>query len=395
MRKTLLATLAAGSLAIPAATHGITPARQLLLDAAVDSIEHLEEAIDILETNLEPGDAVDPVSEGAIAGLLDLAIANSELLGAAIADDPELTGAPERDPAIAFTNDAIDQMLGTGLLVDGTKPIKAKKLAEALEDALDLHVASLTALQGRPDRFLAGRTFERETEAHWGKLDWLLPRLADDGIPFDRTAFFETFAVRGRPATILERVRLRDDLGVRIDFKNQVLGLSGDGKVPITGGVALDRSLSQQYTVLASFELPAKIGRQRLDALTGFSTGLYVASDGGPTPASSFVVEHQTTPQGFQQSFVASGSTIIATHPHGAPSLSRRLRTFVVKGPDFVRLGFIQRDGDVSTVHATEVPTTAELPYLSFYVRNGTKKTRVEIDNLLIFVQPHPIGVEE
>jgi hypothetical protein len=396
MRKTLLAILAAAaSLAAPEASHGITPARQLLLEANVDSIEYIEEAIDLLETTLEPGDPVDPVTEGAIAGLLDLAIENTELLGGAIADDPELTGAPERDPALAFTNDAIDQMIGTGLLIDGTKPIKAKKLAEALEDARDLQVATLTALQGRPDRFVPGRTFEREIDAHWGKVGWLLPRLGDDGIPFDRTLIFETFAVRGKPATVLERLGFAFDAGIGADFKGGVLGLRGLEGTPITGGVSFGRTLSEQYTAIASFELPQKIGRQRLDALNGFSAGLYVASDRSAAPASSFVIEHQTTNQGWVQSFVAQGSTIVATFPHGSPSLDRRLRTFAVRDGDSVRLGVIQRDGDVSTVHAIELPLATTLPYLSLYFRNGTKKTRVEIDNLMIFATPYPIGVKE
>jgi hypothetical protein len=395
MRKTLLAILVtAGSLAAPAASHGITPARQLLLEATVDSIDSLEEAFDFL-TTLDPGDPVDPVTEGAISGLLDLAIDNTEFLIAALAVDPELTGAPERDPILAFTNDAIDQMLGTGLLVDGTKPVKAKKLAEALEDARDLHVASLAALQGRPDRFLPGRTFEREIDAHWGKLGWLLPRLGDDGIPFDRTVIFETFAVRGKPAPVLTRLGFEWDPGIGVDFKGGVLGLRGLEKTPITGGVSFGQTLSEQYTAVASFDLPAKIGRQRLDALNGFSAGVYVASDRSSAPASSFVIEHQTTDHGWVQSFVAQGSAIVATYPHGSPSLDRRLRTFVVRDGDSVRLGFIQRDGDVATVHAIDLPLLGSLPYVSLYIRNGTKKTRVEIDNVMFFSTPYPIGVEE
>jgi hypothetical protein len=107
------------------------------------------------------------------------------------------------------------------------------------------------------------------------------------------------------------------------------------------------------------------------------------------------VVEHQLTPQGFAQSFVAQGPNVVATFPLGTPNLERRVRTIVVKDGASLRMGLIQRDGAVETLHATEVPFTGDLPFLSLYVRNATKKTRVEFDDLLIFADPHPIALPE
>lgn len=39
----------------------------------------------------------------------------------------------------------------------------------------------------------------------------------------------------------------------------------------------------------------------------------------------------------------------------------------------------------------SEVPVLGELPVLGAYFRNGTKKTPVQLDDLLIYLTPHVI----
>ena len=374
---------------------GFGPGRQVLAAAALDSIDPLEDALELLETEYEPGDTIDAVTEGAIAGLLDAALVNTDQLLDAVAAEPELAGRPDRDVALGFGENAIDQMLVTDLVLDGTKPVKAGRLHDAIEEALDLHAGLLTAVQGRPRRFVVARALGTDVEAQWGELHSILAELADHGVPNDRTALFESFQVRAKPPAILERAGFTADLGIGCDFKRGVLGLRGAGKEPATGGVRFGVGLPEQFTLLVSLALPEKLRSKQLAALAGTSAGVYLASDAGPTPASSFVVEHQLTPQGFAQSFVAQGPNVVETFPLGTPSLERRLRTVVVKDADSIRLGLIQRDGEVEALHDVELPFAGSLPFLSLYVRNATKKARVEFDDLLIFVQPYAVAVPE
>jgi hypothetical protein len=92
---------------------------------------------------------------------------------------------------------------------------------------------------------------------------------------------------------------------------------------------------------------------------------------------------------------VADGPTVVQIFPHGAPSLERRLRCFLTKDADSITLGVLQKDGDVETLHSREIPLLADLPYVSFYIRNGTKRSPVEVDNLLIFSEPYVIHESE
>ena len=252
-------------------------------------------------------------------------------------------------------------------------------------------MASLSAVQGRPERFVNGRHFDDEARPHWDKLSFNLERLMDNGIPFDRTAFLEAFSVRGKPLLAALRIGLDPDDGVKLDFKGAALRLRGASKLPFTGGVALDFRLPEEFTLFVSYQLPEKLSGKKLAALVDYSAGLYLATASGPAPVASFVLEHQTTAQGFAQSFVTEGATILETFPHLSPSLTRRVRTFAVKDADSLRLGILYREGDQEILAARDIPYVGELPFASLYFRNGTKRTTIEIDNLLIFSQPHVI----
>jgi len=237
-------------------------------------------------------------------------------------------------------------------------------------------------------------------EPHWHKLGFQLGRLADNGIPFDLTAFFEGFVVRTKPKLALARLGFEADDGVKLDFKGDSLRLRGASKLPFTGGVAASFALPDEFTLFASYRLPDKLSAKKLAALVDYSAGLYLASEAGPSPAASFFIEHQTTAQGLVQSFVAQSlapqpAQVLETFPHASASLTRRLRTFAVKDADSLRLGILYREGDVEVLQAREIPYVGALPALSLYFRNGTKRTTALIDNLLIFTQPHVVTVPE
>jgi hypothetical protein len=307
-----------------------------------------------------------------------------------------LSATPEGTQARAFSEDALDEIEGLTLFLSDSKPARVRAVEATLRELVALYVAGITAIQGRGDRFAPGRHFDDEVSTHWRKLNFVLPRLVDNGLPDDRSVFFEGFSARGKPETAAWRMGLVPDDGIRFDFKADALTMRGASKEPTTGGLALEIVPSgPEFTMMATFTLPEKLSRKQRQALTGFSAGLYLASDGGATPATSFVVEHQASPEGFVQSFVADGPAVVQIFPHGAPSLERRLRTFLTKDADSITLGVLQKDGDVETLHSREIPLLADLPYVSFYLRNGTKRSRVEVDNLLVFLQPYVIHAGE
>jgi hypothetical protein len=396
----LLASLLAVAAPLPAAAGGLgLPNRQVVLEGTVDSIEYLEDMLDLLGY-LDPGDRPAPAELITLAALTESARQQTTLVVDAIENDPELGTSLEGGFALDFLADGLDQLTGIDLLLDLARTPTVRALEDAIQEAIDLQVASLGAVQGRPDRFAPGRRFDDEVEPHWHKLGFVLERLADNGIPFDPTAFFEGFVVRTKPKLALERLGFAPDDGIKLDFKGGSLRLRGVSKLPFTGGVAASFALPDQFTLFASYRLPEKLSGKKLEALLDYSVGLYLASEAGPSPAASFVIEHQTTQQGFLQSFVAQTlapqpGQVLETFPHASVSLTRRLRAFAVKDGDSLRLGILYREGDVELIQARDIPYLGALPYLSLYFRNGTKRTTIEIDSLLILTQPYVVTVPE
>lgn len=375
------------------------PNRELVLDGTLQSIDYLEDMLAALGYH-DPGDRPAPAEVLSLVALVELTRQQTGLVSDAIADDPELGTTEDGEAALELLADGLEQLAGVDLLLDLARAPTVRVLENAIQEALDLHVASLSAVQGHPGRFVAGGRFDDEVEAHWHKLRFQLERLADNGIPFDAAAFFEGFAVRGKASLAALRLGLDPDDGVKLDFKGNALRLRGASKLALTGGVAATFELPDEFTLFVSYQLPEKLSRKKLAALVDYSAGLYLASEGGPSPAASFFIEHQTTEQGFLQSFVAQSlapqpAQVLETFPHTSASLSRRLRTFAVKDSDSLRLGILYREGDQEILAARDIPYVGSLPALSLYFRNGTRRTTVEIDNLLIFSQPYNVTVPE
>jgi hypothetical protein len=398
-RARLAPLLATTLLAAPAAAAELDdPVRQVLIEAAIVAVGDVQ----LMQLGVEPFDRkdhIDPATEAAQLGLLGQVQADTQALITMIAAQPTFNSTPDAAAALTFAAGALGEMEDVNALLTGPKPAKIGKLEDATQQVLDPLVATLPALQGRPDRFLPGKHLDDEAEPYFDKLDFTLGRLEDNGIPYDPGAFFETFTARGKLPAALERIGIVPDLDVKVELRNGVLALRPVSKTPATGGVRLVQTLPDQFTLFVNFTLPDKLGKRAIDALTGYSMGLAVSSDATASPAQTFVVEHQTSPLGVVQTFTAGatplGSTTLDTFVYATPSLERRLRTFVVKDADSVQLGVLYREGDTEVLHKSEVPYLGALPLVSFYFRNGTKKIKAEVDNLLIFVTPYTIVTPE
>jgi hypothetical protein len=184
--------------------------------------------------------------------------------------------------------------------------------------------------------------------------------------------------------------------GVRSRFRKGALELSGDANTPADGSADLQITLPEAYTVLLSFALPERVSARQREALTDFSVGVLVATDASADPAEVFLVEHQTTPEGFAQTFTATNdNTILEVFPHTTPSLTRVMTTAITKDGGTLTLATLLRDGGAETKVETSVPVLGDLPVLGLYFRNGTKRTRVLFDDLFIFLTPQIIEAEE
>jgi hypothetical protein len=395
IRARLAPLLVAALLAPPAAAAELDePVRQVLIEAAIVALDDVR----LMQLGVEPfdrKDRIDPATEAAQLGLLGQAQADTQIVITMIAAQPGFNATPDAAAALTFAAGALGEMEDVNALLTGPKPVKIGKLEDATQQVVDHLVATIPALQGRPDRFLPGKHLDDEVGPYFDKLDFNLVRLEDNGIPYELGAFFETFTAKGKIVPALARIGVVPDLGVKVELKDGVLALRPDSKTLATGGVRLVQTLPDEFTVFVTYTLPDKLGKKAIDALTGYSMGLAVSSDATATPAQTFVVEHQTSELGFVQTFTAGatslGSTTFDTFVHATPSLERRLRTFVVKDADSVQLGVLYREGDVETLHQSSVPYVGSLPVLNLYFRNGTKKIKAEADNLLVLITPHTI----
>jgi Flp pilus assembly secretin CpaC len=69
--------------------------------------------------------------------------------------------------------------------------------------------------------------------------------------------------------------------------------------------------------------------------------------------------------------------------------------TAITKDGGSLTLAALLRDGAAETKVETSVPEVGSLPVLGLYFRNGTKRSRLEVDDLFVFVTPQIVEVDE
>ena len=163
-------------------------------------------------------------------------------------------------------------------------------------------------------------------------------------------------------------------------------------KLPVTSGLDFAPRLSENFTILMTIRLPEQRGDRPREELNGFSVGIKVSTDPSNNPAEAVFIEHQTSPDGWVQSFTGTQSGVVQTFPHATASPTREITSFITKNGGAVVVGSLLKDGLSEKLIQSNVSVLGELPALGLYFRNGTTKTTVDADNLLIFVTPQVIS---
>jgi len=363
---------------------------QVLVEATIVSItEH--EAMQLGLAPFEPSEQIDAFTETQLESSAGLAAAQTQSVITAIQADTSLAASPVGLAALDHLQLARMEQTHLQVLLDAVGFPKAKDALAPVIAGLNFQVAAVNALQGRPDRFSEGNRLVREAGEFWSAYTGVLPWLQIHGLPTDRSALFEPFSP-GKSKTLAEAIGLIPGPDVRLGFRKGKFELSALSKEPVTSGADFGFRLSDDFTVLITFSLPEQGGDKPRDELAGFSAGLKVTTDASGNPAEAFFIEHQTTPEGWGQSFTSTKTSILDVFPHGTPSLTRQITSFLVKDEDEIVIGSVLKDGSSETLIQSSVPVLGEVPVLGLFFRNGTKKTRLEADNLIIFVTPHLVS---
>ena len=253
-------------------------------------------------------------------------------------------------------------------------------------------MGAISALQARAERIALDGQFLRNANALRDLLVAAFPWLADHGLPDDGDVLHEPFEV-GRRAGLAQLIGLNASPSVRSRFRDGALEISGAERTPQDGSLDFQIVLPESFTVLVSFALSERLGAKQAAALTDFSAGVLVASDATASPAEGFVVEHQTTPEGFAQTFTATTDNVVLdVCSHATASRSRVVTTAITKDAGTLSLATLLVDGSSETKLESTVPVLGNLPVLGIYFRNGSKLTRLRIDDLFVFVTPHLVS---
>lgn len=393
-RRPLLLVLALSLAGFERASAAPLGANQVLIEATLVSVSQHESMLtELYLSGLEPGERIDASTQAEFA--LDLAIAKTQtqsvidsiVADAALATSPIGVRALDHlDLARAAQSDA-EELLDD----DDDGPPKFKPLWAALALGRSFQIAALVSLQGRPDRFSAGKRAAAEAGEY--ALSWVtLTSFPMFGGPFNRSDLVEIFS-GGKAKGLASGSGLVAGPDARFSVRKGQVEISARLKEPVTSAVDFGIDLPEDFTVLITYKLPAKGGVEPRDELEDFSAGVKLTSDRSANPAEAFFVEHQTSAQGFSQSFTASKTGVIDVFPHAAPSLTREITSFLVKDGDELVLGALLKDGANETlIRSDDIPVGGDLPVLGFFFRNGTRKTPIQADNLLISITPHVIN---
>lgn len=362
---------------------------QVLIEATIVSItQHELMGIDLAP--FEPGEVIDAFTRAQLLPKAELAATQTQSVITAIEGDASLAASPVGVAALSHLEIAHVEQIQILVALDALDLPKAKDLTTPLALGIHFQVAAVNALQGRPGRFSEGKKADREAREFWSAYTSLLPWIESHGLPTDRSGLFEPFS-GGNGKTLLDGIGFDPGDYTRFKIRKGRLEFSSLSKEPMTSGADFEIDLPDDFTVLLTFTLPEKGGDKPRDEYAGFSAGLKVTTDRSSNPAEAFFIEHQTSPQGWAQSFTSTKTSIIQVYPHGTPSRTRQITSFLVKDDDEIVIGGLLKDGANETLIQNEVPVLGNVPVLGFFFRNGTKKTVVEADDLLIFLTPHVI----
>jgi type II/III secretion system protein len=387
----LLAPLLLAAAATGAAAGGLGGAtQQVVIEATLLSVTR-HEAMELGLGAFRGGQRIDlPTEQQLVADVTSLLTETGDAM-ATLSGDAALAASEAGVFALArLQGSQLEQSFLLAILEGDGLP-RAAQVSRPLFASRGYQVAAISALQERPRRIAEGRRFFRDANALRDLLLGALPWLVDHGLPGDGNLVFEPFEV-GQARSLALQTGLNAGPGVRARFRDGVLELSGEGSQPAEASLDFQIALPEDFTVLVRFSLPERLAGKQAAALQGFSAGVLVATDASPDPAEVFLVEHQTTPAGFEQTFTAGkGNVIFDVFPHATPSRRRSVTSVITKDGASLSLGALLQDGSTETKVETTVPALGQLPVLGLYFRGGSKRTRLRVDDLMVFVTPHVV----
>ena len=388
MSRRLLPALAL-SLALPGGAAALDiDEYQVLIETTLVSISR-HRSIELELAEFAPTEPISELSESVIASELAIAAAATQSVIDAIVADAALASSPAGETALDHLRlaraeqDEIEDELDD----DDDGPPRMKLLLDPAVLGRQFQSAAITSLQGRPERFSNGKRAAREVSEVQVQLIQTSTILQAIGLPLVPD-LFEPFS-GGKGSTLGSG--FVPAMETRLGVKKGALEFSALSKEPTTAGLDFVPTLSGNFTVLLKIRLGGKRGDKPRDELTNFSTGVKLTSDTSSDPAEAFLIEHQTTPDGFVQSFTATKTMIVNTFPHASPSQTREIINFFTKNGGVLRFGALLVDGANETLVQSQVPVLGDLPVLGAYFRNGTKKASVQADDLAIFLTPQII----
>jgi hypothetical protein len=364
-------------------------ANQVLIDATLVSVSrHVSMEFGLI--GFEPNERIDASTEAAIATDLAIAKAQTQSVIDAIVADVALASSPVGVRTLGHLDLARAEQLEAEELLDDEGFPKSKTLRLLIVLGASFQNAAVVTLQGRPERFSEGKRAAAEAAEYTWAFNQMLPFLVNHGLS-GLAALYEPFS-GGKGNALAEGIGLVTGPDAQFRVRKGQVEISTRLKEASTAGVDLGIDLPEDFTVLVSYTLPQKGSDKPRDELEGFSAGVKLTSDRSANPAEAFFIEHQTSPQGFVQSFTASKTAVIDVFPHVAPSLGRQITSFLVKDGDTLVMGGLLKDGANETlIQSEDIPVVGDLPVLGFFFRNGTRKTPIQADNLLIYVTPFVI----
>ena len=364
--------------------------QQVAIEATLLSVTR-HEAMELGLGAFRGGERIDAPTEQQLVADVGFLLAQTGGALATISGDASLAASEAGLFALSrLQGSQLEQAFLLAMLDEDGLP-RAGQLGRPLFASRGYQAAAITALQGRPRRITEGQRFFRDGNALRDLLLGALPWLVDHGLPGDGNLVFEPFEV-GRARSLPLQTGLNAGPGVRARFRDGVLELSGEGSQPAQGSLDFQIALPENFTVLVRFSLPERLAGKQAAAFAGYSAGVLVATDASSDPAEVFLVEHQTTPAGFEQSFTAGkGNVIFDVFPHATPSRRRSVTSVITKDGASLSLGALLQDGSTETMVETTVPVVGQLPVLGLYFRGGSKRTRLRVDDLMVFVTPHVV----
>ena len=193
---------------------------QVLIETTLLSItkhEQMADAIDFFAPSLP----IDLFTKTQVKIAADIAASETQSVITGIQGDATLAASPVGSAALSYLELAYEEQLELAARIDTEGFPKAKDVLTPVIAGLNLQVAALNVLQGRPDRFSEGKRSVRESGEFWSAYTALRPWLAAHGLPTNANTLFEPFSGGKGGKSLLAKAGLFPQADARADIRDR------------------------------------------------------------------------------------------------------------------------------------------------------------------------------